>query len=131
MLGILRFQESALVMVEPPGQSRRTRIFEINDGIHIAIKDAVLERLRSLMGHSGVRELRKRLDSLPIKAGKDRGGGSAIETFVVKTNANLQLFLSVRCYRTCKSPQKRKSIKMAGPFALVNSEPAGCATRSQ
>src|SRR5579862_7082570 len=109
-------------MIEPPRQFRRARIFEIDDCVFIAIKDAVLERLGRLVGHSRVEKLHVRLDPFAIKAGKYRGGGSAVETFVMKTYTNLQRFLSIHRGSNRKT-RKGKSTNMAGPSALVNSEP--------
>ena len=44
-------EERALVMVEPPGQLRRVGIFEIDDGVLVAVEDTVFERLRSFVRH--------------------------------------------------------------------------------
>ena len=82
-------QERALVMIKPPGHERRTRIFKIDDGILIAVKQAVLERLARAVCHAREMELRMGLDALSKKAIENRRRCSAIETSVVKAQAEL------------------------------------------
>src|SRR5208282_3209168 len=96
MLRVFGLQERALVMVEPPGKLRRGRIFEVNDGVLVAVEHAILERLRSLVRHSGVEEFGIRIDALPVKPREDRGGGSSVEALVMKADANPQLNLPPR-----------------------------------
>ena len=81
-------QERALVMVKPPGHARRTRIFEIDDGIFIAVKQAVLERLPRLVSHPREMKLRVGLDALAKKTIEDRRRRRAIEASVVKAQPN-------------------------------------------
>jgi hypothetical protein len=39
-------------MIEPPSQTRIRRVFEIDDGVHIAIKQTIFEKLRCPVGKS-------------------------------------------------------------------------------
>src|SRR5580704_12958261 len=93
MLGILRSEERALVVVEPPSKKRRTGILEIHYGIFVAVKNTVFEGLRSFMGHPGVKELGVRMDAFSVKAGEHRSRGRSIETPIVKTKAKLHFRL--------------------------------------
>ena len=45
MLGIFGRQKSALMMIEPPGQTRIARVLEVDDGILVAIKKLRFEKL--------------------------------------------------------------------------------------
>src|SRR5262249_535393 len=46
---ILFGQESALMMIEPPSQSRRTAVFEIDDGVLVSVEDPFIKHLPGLM----------------------------------------------------------------------------------
>jgi hypothetical protein len=61
------------MMIEPPGEQRRTGIFEIHDGVFVTVENAVFERLRSFMRHPGVHKLGIGVDAFAVKAGEDRG----------------------------------------------------------
>src|SRR5258708_25372396 len=43
MLAILGRQEGALVVIEPPGEMRVSRVFEIDDGVDVAVEHSRLE----------------------------------------------------------------------------------------
>src|SRR5580704_13957193 len=93
MLGILRSEECALVMVEPPGEQRRAGIFEVHNGVFVAVENAVLEGLRGFVGHPRVHKLGVGMDALAVKTRKNRGRGSSVEALIVKTKANLHFRL--------------------------------------
>ena len=88
VFGVFRLQERALMMVEPPGQQRGAGIFEIDDGVFVAVERAVFKGRRGLVRHSGVAEFRVGVDALAIEARKYGGGGGPVEAFVVKTDSN-------------------------------------------
>src|SRR5579863_1543337 len=90
MLGILGLEKGALVMVEPPGQLRGAGIFEIHDGVFVAIEDAVFEELGGLVHHACIEEFGVAADAFAVKAREDCGGGGSVEAFVVKADADLQ-----------------------------------------
>jgi hypothetical protein len=90
MFGVGGRQKSALVMIKPPCEERRAGILEIHDGVFVAIKCAILERLRGLVRHPSIEELGGGIDTLFIKARENRGGGGSVEAFIVETNPNLQ-----------------------------------------
>src|SRR5581483_10481114 len=73
MLRILRGKECALMMIEPPGKPRIARILEIHDGVFIAVKQPVIEKLRGFVGHPGETELRSGMDGPFDKAGEIGG----------------------------------------------------------
>src|ERR1700733_15090610 len=89
MLGVLRRQERALMMVEPPRQQRRTGVFEVHNRVFVAVKNSILERMRSLVGHSRVINLRVRMNAFAVEAFENRSRGRSIETSVMKTKAKL------------------------------------------
>jgi hypothetical protein len=74
-----------LVMVEPPGKFWRVGIFEIYDRVLVAVKKSCFPRLRSAMRHAAECKFRSSIKTLAIKTIEKRGGGSAIETSIVKT----------------------------------------------
>src|ERR1700677_2677293 len=80
-------------MIEPPRQFWRIRIFEVHDGIFIAIEDVVFKRVRRLMGHPRVVKVGFGVYALAIETGKNSCRRGPIETFVVETNSNFQSLL--------------------------------------
>jgi hypothetical protein len=91
MGSILGREERALVMIEPPGNFRRTGILEIDDGILIAVEiNLVKERARP-MQEPGESEIHIPAYALAVEAGKERGGRGSIEAFVVIKNSDSQL----------------------------------------
>src|ERR1700719_2505391 len=85
MPGILRGEERALMMIEPPGKFRRIGIFEIDDDVFIAIEKAALPGVRGAVGHSAEMKIRFRVETLPVKAIKKRGRCRTVEAAIVKT----------------------------------------------
>src|SRR5271168_5465123 len=121
MFGVGGRQKGALMMIEPPGEPRRAGILEIDDGVFVAIKCAVLERLRSLVGHPGIEELGCGIDALFIKTRENRGGGGSVEAFIVETNPDLQFpLLSTPRHG---SPRRGKPTTMDVQLTNVKSEP--------
>ena len=99
LLRILRRQERALVVIEPPGQLRGARILEIHDGVFIAVKRSIFERMRRLVGHARVVKIGVGIDAFAIKAGENRGRRSPVKTLVMETNSNVQIAAPVRALR--------------------------------
>src|ERR1700722_467495 len=99
LLRILRRQERALVVIEPPGQLRRARILEIHDGVFIAVKRSIFERMRRLVGHARVVKIGVAIYAVAIKAGENRGRRSPVKTLVMETNSNVQIAAPVRALR--------------------------------
>src|ERR1700732_2859068 len=89
MLGVLRRQKCTLMMVKPPSKQRRTGILEIHNGIFVSVKNPILKRMRGLMGHSRIKNLRVGMNALAVEARKDRGRSRSVETPVMKTKAKL------------------------------------------
>ena len=58
MFGVLRAEECTLVMIKPPGQVGMSRIFEIDNRIHIAVKQVILEKLVGPMRQPGIHKIR-------------------------------------------------------------------------
>ena len=90
MLGVGGSEKGALVMIEPPGEARGARVFEVDDGVFVAVEDSVFERGGGLVGHASELEVGGGINALAIKAGEDGGRGGAVEAFIVKENVNFQ-----------------------------------------
>src|ERR1700690_1572231 len=82
--GIFRREKRALMMIEPPGQARRTRVLEIHDGVLVPVEYTILKRLRSLMRHSRIAEFGLRIDSLAVKPRENRGRRGPVEALIVE-----------------------------------------------
>ena len=83
MLGILRRQESALVMVEPPCQAGVGGVFEVHDGVLIPVEHGRLKQLRGLVRQTGKIELGIGMEFLLDKAAEEGRRRRAVETMVV------------------------------------------------
>ncbi len=88
VLGVGGSEERALVMVKPPGHARRARVFEIDDGVFIAVEQGFREGMPRLVRHPREMKLRARPDALPKKAVEDRRRRRAVEASVVKAQSN-------------------------------------------
>jgi hypothetical protein len=83
MAGVFRSEKGALMVIEPPGQFRVARIFEVDNGVFVSIEQAVFEDLGGPMGHACVPEAGIRVERTPEEAAEERGRGGAVETVVV------------------------------------------------
>ena len=88
---VLGREEGAEMMIEPPGDCGRWRVFEINDGVFIAGKFLLIEQRAGAMDESAEFVFRRRRDAFAVEACKQRGGTCAVKTFVVIKNAYLHL----------------------------------------
>src|ERR1035437_2969498 len=82
MGGIFRRQEGTLVMVEPPGDTGRRRVFEIDNCVLVAGEIVFVEESASAMYQPRIFEFRV-ADALAVETRKQRCGTSAIETLIV------------------------------------------------
>ena len=83
VLGVLGRQEGALMMIEPPGQARIVGVLEIDDGVLVAVEQAVFEELRRLVGHAGVWNSASGWNVPADEAAEEGRRGRAVETMVV------------------------------------------------
>ena len=88
MHGVLGREESALMMIEPPGQAGVGRILEIDDGVDIAVEHGGLEQLRGFMGQAGIDEVGAGIEFFSDKTAEEGRRGGAVEAMVVIENAN-------------------------------------------
>jgi hypothetical protein len=88
MLGVLLRQESALVMIEPPGQPLVGGVFEIDDGILVAVEKVWLEELGSLMGHPGKPKFRIGVKRPLEEAAEISGRSRSVEAMIVIEDAD-------------------------------------------
>jgi hypothetical protein len=75
--------EGALVVVKPPGNPGRTGVLEIDDGILLTIEFLFVEQRAGAVDQAGENEIGVPANALAIEAGKQGGGGSPVEAFVV------------------------------------------------
>src|SRR5437763_1337297 len=83
MFRILRAEKSALVVIEPPRQTRIATVLEVHDGVLIAVKKRGVELLGSRMSHPRIPELRIGVNGPPDEAGEVGGGRRSIKAVVV------------------------------------------------
>jgi hypothetical protein len=107
VLGVLRAQERALMMVEPPGEPRVGRIFEIDDGVHIAIEKPILKELGRFVSQAGEFKICGRSVLIPIKTAKVSRRGSTVETVVVIENSHPHEFMSLKRGKLSSLPYLR------------------------
>jgi hypothetical protein len=80
---ILRGEKSALMVIEPPCELFIIRIFEIDNGILVAVEEAVFEDLARAVGHASVMKIRIRVKFPPDKTAEVSSRGRAVEAMVV------------------------------------------------
>ena len=80
-------------MIEPPGQSFRGRILEINDRVFVAIKHSQVKQIARAMQQSGVVDVSFGVNAFFVKTRKGSGGGDAIEavTMIEQTKSHLKV----------------------------------------
>jgi hypothetical protein len=67
MLGVGRSKKGALVMVKPPCHARRAGIFEIDDGIFVAVEQLFGKGMPRLVRHTRKVEFHPGIDAFPEK----------------------------------------------------------------
>jgi hypothetical protein len=85
VLRVRRRQERALMMVEPPGELGRIRVFKIHDYIFIAVEQAIFPGLHGPMSHAAEPELGGSVEAFAVQAIKERGRGSSVKAAIMKT----------------------------------------------
>ena len=90
MRGVCRRKKRALMMIEPPGDLRRTRILEIDDGIFVAVEMGFVEERSGAMQQAGELKIHIAADALAVEAGEERRRRRSIETLVVVENLDFQ-----------------------------------------
>jgi hypothetical protein len=71
------------MMIEPPGDLGIGGILEIDNGILVAIEEAVIEKLGGPMRQPGIDEFRVRVESALEESAEIGRRGSAVKTVVV------------------------------------------------
>jgi len=80
---VCRRQESAFMMIEPPRQSVRSGVFEIDDGVLAGSKLVLNNVLAGFVSKALVFNLGARVDVSLVKTGKDCCGRDTVKTIVV------------------------------------------------
>ena len=73
MLVILGREKGRKMVIEPPGNAWRGRIFEVHDGVFVARKLALVEERAGAMNEAVVLVRCARGDALAVKAREERG----------------------------------------------------------
>jgi hypothetical protein len=81
-------EKRAFVMIEPPGELVGGAIFEIYNGIFVAIKCVFIKQRAGAMHHRLKSLFPIGVNFLAIKTTKDSSGGNSIKTISVITNLN-------------------------------------------
>jgi hypothetical protein len=81
------------MMIKPPSQTIRSRIFEINNRILIAVKHLQVEERTRTVQKAPVLDLGVRTNSFLVKAGEGSGRGDSIETMAMVKQAKFHLML--------------------------------------
>ena len=87
MLGVGRSKERALMMIEPPGDARRTRVFEIHNHIFVSVEETVCPGLFGAMSHAGEVEFGSRVEAFTVEAVEESGGSHAVKAMVVEAQS--------------------------------------------
>src|SRR3954464_9045280 len=93
------------MMVEPPGDARGGRVFEVDDGVvAVFAEPRFIEKRTGAMLEAEVVEGRGRADALVMEAREEGSRAGAIETIVVIQNAAVQwnTFAFQRCNKLSK-----------------------------
>ena len=71
-----RREKCALVMVEPPGDFRRTGVLEVDDGIFVAVEVGFVKKRSGAMQKAGEDEVGIFANPLAVETGEERGGAT-------------------------------------------------------
>src|SRR5579875_1381654 len=96
VLGVGFTQESALMMVKPPGKAVGAGIFEVDDHVLVADKHVFIKELACPMDQPSIGDFRRRVKFGAIQSRKKGGGSSPIKAFIMKANQDL----FVRCHNS-------------------------------
>ena len=78
-----RCEESALVMVEPPGELRGGRVFEVNNSVFVGAEDGLGDGAGRGVGEAAVLVGSSGAEDIGVELGEDGGGTSSIEALIV------------------------------------------------
>src|SRR5437773_1065819 len=82
-------------MIKPPGQSFGRGVFEIHDGIFVAVKHLHIEKRARTMKQSCVLNISLRVDPFLVKAREGGGGSDAVKAVtVIKQTKSHEVVLS-------------------------------------
>src|ERR1039457_6592120 len=99
--GISGREKSALVVIEPPSDIRRTGILEIDDGILVAIELFLVEKSAGAMEEAGIHEVHIAADSFLVETREERGGAGSVKKLVVIKDPQSQIGVPCPLLRAC------------------------------
>jgi hypothetical protein len=76
------------VVIEPPRHARRAGVFEVDNGIFIAVKERLGKGISRPVGHSRELELGARVNALAEKAVENSRRGCAVKASVMEAQTN-------------------------------------------
>jgi hypothetical protein len=88
---VFRCQKGAEVMIEPPGNRGRGRVFEVDNRVFVAGKFLLVEKRAGAVHQAAEFIFRAGGDAFAMEPRKQRGRAGAVKTFIVVKNAYLHL----------------------------------------
>ena len=88
MFGVLRREERALMVVEPPGHLGAGAILEIDNGVLVAVEQAFVEQLRRFVGQAAINKFGVRIEGFLHETAEVGGGCRPVEAVVVIEDSN-------------------------------------------
>jgi hypothetical protein len=70
-------------MVKPPGNFGGAGVFEVDDGVFLAVELPFVEQGSGTVDQAGKSKIGIATNPFTVEAGKQRGGGGSVKTFVV------------------------------------------------
>ena len=83
------------MMIEPPGDFGRARIFEIDDRVLVAVEFGFVEKSPRAVQQAGIQELNIVTNALGVEPGKQSCRGGTVETTIVIEDFNFQEFTNL------------------------------------
>src|SRR5579872_3875600 len=92
-------------MIEPPVQSRVGRILEVDDCIYVAVKHAIVKKLRGLVCHAGELKICTRREFGLVEPAEKSRRRRSVETVVVIENSHQHGFSRIKLGKPSSLPQ--------------------------
>src|SRR5258706_5632432 len=109
------------MMVKPPSQFWRSRVLEMDDRVLLTVKLAFVKQLGGPMSQSCVFEARLGIDLGLVEPREDGGRSRAVETLVVKEDANMHRKGNCYEYRKPGSVARKKGGSEAASVRRIGS----------
>ena len=124
---VSRSEEGALVMVEPPGEARGGRVFEVHDGVFVGAEDRFGNGAVRGVGEAAILVGSRGAEDVGVELGEDGGGTGSVEALIVVENSEGHGSFLVRrdVYRMTDQRAVGRRITGLGGEALESGERFG------